>query len=66
MQAFIVSDHRHRYGEFVQQMSHWLDSGRVKFCEDIVDGLKNAPRAFIGVLEGRRFGKLVIRVANQY
>jgi len=64
MQAFIVSDHRRRYGEFVQQMSHWLDSGRVKFREDIVDGLENAPRAFIGVLEGRRFGKLVIRVAN--
>ena len=66
MQAFIVSDHRHRYGEFVQQMSHWLDSGKAKFREDIVDGLENAPRAFIGVLEGRRFGKLVIRVANQY
>ena len=66
MQAFIVSDHRHRYGEFVQQMSHWLDSGKVKFREDIVDGLENAPRAFIGVLEGRRFGRLVIRVANQF
>jgi hypothetical protein len=63
MHAFTVSDHRHRYDEFVQQMSHWLDSGKVKFREDIVDGLENAPRAFVGLLGGRRFGKLVIRVA---
>jgi NADPH-dependent curcumin reductase CurA len=65
MQAFIVSDHRHRYGEFVQQMSYWLDSGKVKFREDIVDGLENAGRAFVSLVEGGRFGRLVIRVANR-
>jgi NADPH-dependent curcumin reductase len=65
MQAFIVSDHRHRYGEFVQQMNRWLDSGKVRFREDIVDGLENAARAFVSLLEGRRFGRLVIRVKNR-
>jgi NADPH-dependent curcumin reductase len=65
MQAFIAADHRHRYGEFVQQMSHWLDSGKVRFREDIVDGLENAARAFVSLLEGSRFGRLVIRVANR-
>jgi len=64
VEAFFASDHRHRYGEFVTQMRHWLDSGAVRLREDIVDGLDNAPRAFIGLLEGRRFGKLVIRVAR--
>ena len=46
------------------QMCHWLDSGTVRLREDLVDGLDNAPRAFIGLLQGRRFGKLVIRVAR--
>jgi NADPH-dependent curcumin reductase CurA len=41
-----------------------LKEGRIKFREDIVDGLENAPEAFIGLLEGRNFGKLVIRVAG--
>ena len=45
-------------------MSTWVEDGRVKFREDIVAGLKNAPRAFIDLLEGKRFGKLIIRVAN--
>jgi NADPH-dependent curcumin reductase CurA len=38
--------------------------GKVKFREDVVDGLEQAPEAFIGLLEGRNFGKLVVRVAQ--
>ena len=65
MQGFIIfDDYLHRYGEFFSQMSDWLKEGKIKFREDIVDGLENAPQAFIGLLEGRNFGKLVIRVAN--
>lgn len=48
---------------FARDMSQWLQSGEVKYREDIVDGLANAPEAFMGLLEGRNFGKLVIRVA---
>jgi NADPH-dependent curcumin reductase CurA len=64
MQGFFVSDHCQRYGEFFTQMSAWLKQAKVKFREDIVDGLENAPQAFIGLLADKRFGKLVIRVAN--
>lgn len=65
MQGFIIfDDYGPRYGEFQSQMSTWLKESRVKFREDIVDGLENAPEAFIGLLEGRNFGKLVIRVAG--
>ncbi|MFC5550027.1 NADP-dependent oxidoreductase [Massilia aerilata] len=65
MQGFIIfDDYGHRYGEFFQQMSEWLQQGRIKFREDIVDGLENAPQAFNGLLEGKNFGKLVIRVAQ--
>ena len=65
MQGFIIfDDYGHRYGEFFSQMSLWLKDGKIKFREDVIDGLENAPQAFIGLLEGKNFGKLVIRVAN--
>jgi NADPH-dependent curcumin reductase CurA len=65
MQGFIIfDDYGHRYGEFFSQMSTWVKEGKIKFREDIVDGLENAPQAFIGLLEGENFGKLVIKVAE--
>jgi NADPH-dependent curcumin reductase CurA len=65
MQGFIIfDDYGHRYGEFFTQMSAWLNEGKIKFREDIVDGLENAPQAFRGLLEGKNFGKLVVRVAQ--
>lgn len=65
MQGFIIfDDYAHRHGEFFSQMSAWLNQGKIIFREDIVDGLENAPQAFIGLLEGKNFGKLVIRVAK--
>jgi NADPH-dependent curcumin reductase CurA len=64
MQGFIIfDDYGPRFPEFHAQMSEWLQAGRIKFREDIVDGLENAPQAFAGLLEGKNFGKLVIRVA---
>ena len=64
MQGFIIfDDYGDRYGEFFAQMSDWLKAGQIKFREDIVDGLENAPQALIGLLEGKNFGKLIIRVA---
>ena len=41
-----------------------MRDGKVKFREDVVEGLEQAPEAFIGLLEGRNFGKLVVRVAK--
>jgi NADPH-dependent curcumin reductase CurA len=65
MQGFIIfDDYGHRYGEFFTQMSEWLANGQIKFKEDIVDGLEKAPQAFIGLLEGKNFGKLIVRVAQ--
>ncbi len=66
MQGFIIfDDYGHRYGEFMQQMSPWVQSGKIKFREDIVDGLDQAPQAFIGMLKGKNFGKLVVRIASE-
>ena len=58
----ILEDYGHRYPEFAKEMSEWVSGGQVKYREQVVDGLENAPEAFIGLLEGRNFGKLVIRV----
>jgi NADPH-dependent curcumin reductase CurA len=65
MQGFIIFDYYHRYQEFFKDMSGWLAAGKIKFREDIVDGLENAPQAFIGLLEGKNFGKLVIRAGDE-
>jgi len=66
MQGFIIfDDYGHRFGEFYRQMSAWLAEDRIKYREDVVDGLENAPGAFIGLLEGKNFGKLVVRVAKE-
>ena len=63
VQGFIIfDDYGHRYPEFFSQMSSWLKEGKVKFREDIVEGLEHAPEAFIGLLEGKNFGKLIVRI----
>ena len=49
--------------QFLREAAEWIASGQLRYKEDIVEGLANAPKAFIGLLEGRNFGKLIIRVA---
>ncbi|ROV58100.1 NADP-dependent oxidoreductase [Vibrio ponticus] len=62
MQGFIIfDDYAHRYGEFAADMSKWLAEGKIHYREHLVEGLENAPQAFIGLLEGKNFGKLVIQ-----
>ena len=65
MQGFIIFDYyADHYEEFSKTMANWLDEGKMQYKEDIVDGLENAPDAFIGLLKGKNFGKLVIKVAD--
>jgi NADPH-dependent curcumin reductase CurA len=65
IQGFIVfDDYGDRQPEFISHMVPWVRDGKVKFREDVVEGLEQAPEAFIGLLEGRNFGKLVVKVAQ--
>ena len=65
LQGYIIMDHyADGFAPFYRDMSGWVAAGKVKLREDIVDGLENAPAAFIGLLEGRNFGKLVVHVAD--
>ncbi|AUX92838.1 NADP-dependent oxidoreductase [Mixta gaviniae] len=64
VQGFIINqDYGDRFDEFFRQMSQWVAEDRLVFREHIVDDLENAPEAFTGMLEGKNFGKLVVRVA---
>ena len=63
MQGFIVSDHRDRIPDFVRDVSGWLAAGKLVYREDIVEGLENAPEAFLGLFEGANFGKLVVKIS---
>jgi NADPH-dependent curcumin reductase len=49
--------------EFLERATAWVRDGSLRYKEDIVDGLENAPEAFIGMLDGKNFGKLLVRVS---
>jgi NADPH-dependent curcumin reductase CurA len=63
--GFIVRDFASQMPQFLADMSAWLREGRIKYKEDITDGLENAPRELIGLLRGKNFGKKLIRVGNE-
>jgi NADPH-dependent curcumin reductase len=64
IQGFIVSDQRQRFGEYRAMAAPLLRSGELKYREDIVEGLDRAPEAFIGLLQGRNFGKLLVKLGD--
>ena len=63
IRGFIVWDFASQEKEALQQLTEWIQQGKLVYKEDIVDGIENAPEAFIGLLEGKNFGKLVVRVS---
>ncbi|MGF1622088.1 MAG: NADP-dependent oxidoreductase [Rhodomicrobiaceae bacterium] len=64
IQGFIVFDFAAQLGEFHREMSGWLREGKIKYREDIVEGLEKAPEAFVGLLKGGNFGKLIVKIAD--
>jgi NADPH-dependent curcumin reductase len=64
VKGFIVSDHLARMADFLKDCGGWVREGRLKYREDIVAGLEKAPEAFIGLLQGKNFGKLLVRVGE--
>jgi len=64
LRGFIVWDFAAQAPDFYRDMGQWLREGKIKYREDIVDGLEKAPEAFMGVLKGKNFGKQLVRVAG--
>jgi NADPH-dependent curcumin reductase CurA len=65
MRGFIISDHFDRFPAFLEEMTPLVRDGRIRYREDIVDGLESAPAALIGLFEGRNFGKMIVRVSPE-
>jgi NADPH-dependent curcumin reductase len=63
IRGFIVSDHGDRWASFLEDCGCWLADGRLKYREDVVDGLEQAPTALLRLFDGRNFGKLLVRVS---
>lgn len=63
LQGFIVSNYLARAPDFVADVSRWMAEGKIKYREDVVAGLENAPAAFLGLFSGANFGKLVVKVS---
>jgi NADPH-dependent curcumin reductase CurA len=65
VRGFIQSEFTRSHGrDFLRDMSGWVADGSVRYREDVVDGLENAPEAFRGMLAGRNFGKVLVRVSD--
>jgi NADPH-dependent curcumin reductase CurA len=64
LRGFIVGDFASQTPQFLADVGGWLREGRIKYKEDITDGLENAPRELIGLLRGENFGKKIIRVSQ--
>jgi NADPH-dependent curcumin reductase len=65
MEGFLVSDFAHLFEPALARLTTWLREGRLRYREDVVVGLDGAPRAFIGLLNGKNRGKLLVKVADR-
>ena len=63
LQGFIVTDFMARNAEFYRDMRQWISEGKIQWEETIVEGLENAPQAFIALFTGEKFGKIVVKVS---
>ena len=63
LQGFIVSDHLERQAQFYADMGAWIAAGKIKWQETILEGIENAPKAFIGLFKGENVGKMLVKLA---
>jgi NADPH:quinone reductase len=64
VEGFLVTQFAPRYEDGLRQLSTWLKEKRLVYREDVVDGLENAPRAFIRMLQGKNIGKQLVKVSE--
>jgi hypothetical protein len=62
IQGYIISDHYDRFPEFFERAREWVREGRLSYRETVVEGIENAPKAFLGLLRGENIGKMLVKV----
>ncbi len=62
VQGFIVSEHPGLWPPALRELGALVASGRLKYRESMAEGLENAPAAFVGLMQGRNFGKQLVRL----
>ena len=62
LEGFLISDYAHRFPEGIERLGRWLGDGKLRYREDVAEGLENAPRAFIGMLRGENRGKALVKL----
>jgi NADPH-dependent curcumin reductase CurA len=65
MEGFLVFDYAHRYDEAAARLVQWVANGDIRWREDITEGLEDAPRALIGMLNGENRGKALVKIAER-
>lgn len=65
VKGFIVMDHLDKFNSFIADMGKWTAEGKIKWQETIIDGIENAPAAFIGLFKGENFGKMIVKVGPE-
>lgn len=65
IEGFIISDHFDRMPAFLGEVAPWVRDGSIRYRETVVDGIENAPAAFIGLLAGENIGKMLVRVGPE-
>ena len=65
MQGFIIFDYAERFTEALQEITQWVRQGMIRYREDILEGIEQAPGSVAGLYRGKNFGKRLIRIAPQ-
>jgi NADPH-dependent curcumin reductase CurA len=61
LQGFIVSNYSDRFGEAISHLTQWLNEGKLKYTETIIDGFDKLPEAFLGLFSGTNQGKMLVK-----